>query len=422
MSQTDVEADAQTDGQDLEVVGDDTPEEARLRHEIRGWLEQHAAEYGLAVSHVQFHDTKDYTDACRVWQARLDQGGWGAPTWPVDHGGRGLSGTGARIIAEEQARWAVPIGAFAVGVAMVGPTLLTHGTPVQQQRLLAPLRRGEHVWCQLFSEPDAGSDLASLRTRAVRDGDEWVVTGQKVWTSGARNADWGILLARTEPGSWRHQGITYFVVDMRTPGIEVRPLVQINRNAHFNEVHLDEVRIPGDQVIGEVGEGWTVARTTLSAERVMIGSITLADRVESLIEAARTSGRTDEPVLRQLLAQAWTRSSILRWLGDRALAGARRGGRPGAEASVIKLGVSTFMAELGDLAMTVLGPEGMLTGIGDDDEHAYGPLQDQFLGQWASRIGGGTEQIQRNLIGEAVLGLPREPRPTQPDLPQPKLN
>ena len=406
-----------------EQPGDeDSAAEARLRAEIRGWLAHHAAAYGPSVTHVQFHDTKAYTDACRTWQARLDEGGWGAPTWPVDHGGRGLTGTEARIVAEEQARWNVPVGAFSVGLAMVGPTLMTHGTPAHQERFLGPLRRGEHVWCQLFSEPDAGSDLASLRTRAVRssagDGpDEWVVTGQKVWTSGARNADWGILLARTDPEGWRHQGITYFVVDMHSPGIEVRPLVQINGNAHFNEVHLDEVRIPADQVIGEVGEGWTVARTTLSAERVMIGSISVADRVQTLIDVAQASacdGRVHDPVLRQSLAHAWTRAAILRWLGDRALASVRRGGRPGAEASVIKLCLSTFMAELGDLAMAVAGPAGMLAGAGDT-EHAYGPLQDQFLGQWASRIGGGTEQIQRNLIGEAVLGLPREPRPTRPD-------
>jgi len=288
---------------------------------------------------------------------------------------------------------------------------MAHGTAAQVDRFLAPIRQGRHVWCQLFSEPDAGSDLASLRTRAVPDGDDWIVTGQKVWTSGAANADWAILLARTEPGSWRHAGITYFVVDMRSPGIEVRPIVQINRNAHFNEVHLDEVRIPGDQVIGELGQGWSVARTTLSAERVMIGSISVLDRVLHLIEAARQAGHTDDPVIRQGLASAYTRASIMGYLGGRVQASIRRGGRPGAEASVMKLALSTFMAELGDLSIAALGTDGLLAGEGD---HGYGQLQDQFLGQWAARIGGGTEQIQRNLIGEAVLGLPREPRPAPP--------
>ncbi|MGZ7014778.1 MAG: acyl-CoA dehydrogenase family protein [Acidimicrobiales bacterium] len=390
---------------------DDSPEDARLRDEIRAWLAEHAGPYGPATEHVQLHDTQEYTDACRVWQAELDRGGWGAPTWPLEHGGRGVTGTQARIIAEEQAAWAVPVGAFSVAVAMVGPTLMTHGTAGQIARFLDPIRAGRHVWCQLFSEPDAGSDLASLRTRAEPDGDDWIVTGQKVWTSGAAHADWAILLARTEPGSWRHAGITYFVVDMSSPGIEVRPIVQINRNAHFNEVHLDQVRIPGDQVIGERGQGWSVARTTLSAERVMIGSMSVLDRVVGLIDAARQAGRTDDLTIRQDLAAAYSRASILGYLGDRAQASIRRGGRPGAEASVIKLGLSTFMAELGDLSMRVLDADGMLAGEGT---HGYGPLQDQFLGQWAMRIGGGTEQIQRNLIGEAVLGLPREPRPTPP--------
>jgi len=187
---------------------DESPEDARLRAEIRSWLTEHAGPYGRATEHLQLHDTEEYTAACRVWQAELDGGGWGTPTWPIEHGGRGLTRSQARIIAEEQAAWAVPVGAFSIAVAMVGPTLMAHGTAAQVDRFLAPIRQGRHVWCQLFSEPDAGSDLASLRTRAVPDGDDWIVTGQKVWTSGAANADWAILLARTEPGSWRHAGIT----------------------------------------------------------------------------------------------------------------------------------------------------------------------------------------------------------------------
>ena len=297
---------------------------------------------------------------------------------------------------------------------MVGPTLMACGTPEQQRRFLPAIRQGDHLWCQLFSEPDAGSDLASLRTRAVRDGDEWVVTGQKVWTSGAATADWAILLARTEPDSKRHQGITYFLCDMRSPGVEVRPIVQINRAAHFNEVHLDEVRIPADCVVGEVGEGWSVARVTLGAERAMIGSMNVGDHIAALVDAARASGRSDDPMLRQDLADVYIRGTVLRYLGDRVLTAVRTGGQVGPEASTIKLGLSRFMGRLGDVATRVLDADGLLEGgaAGSTGDATYGRLQDMFLGQWSSRIGGGTEQIQRNLIGERALGLPRDPRHT----------
>ena len=392
---------------------EDTAAEAAVRAEVRPWMDAHAAAYGPVVGgRPRLRDTAEYVAACRAWQAELDGGGWGAVAWPAAIGGRGYGPVEARVVREEEGRYAVPTGAFHVGIGMVGPTLMAHGTEAQRDRFLAAMRRGEHVWCQLFSEPDAGSDLASLRTRAERDGDGWVVTGRKVWTSGGRYADWGILLARTEPGSRRHDGITYFLLDMRTPGVEVRPLVQINRAAHFNEVVLDDVRLPADAVVGEVGHGWAVARTTLGAERLMIGSVAVLDRVTDLIAAAHAgpaagaSGRVGDPVLRQSLADAYVRASVLTYTGDRVLDAVRLGGRPGPEASVLKLGLSRLLEQLGSLAMRVLGAEGQLAGEGDD---GYGPLQDVFLSQWAARIGGGTEQIQRNLIGERALGLPREP-------------
>jgi alkylation response protein AidB-like acyl-CoA dehydrogenase len=223
---------------------EDTPAEAALRAEVRAWMEVHAAPYGPARRHMRMVDTPEFADRARAWQRTLADGGWSVPTWPAELGGRGLSSNEARIVREEETRYAVPTGMFHVAALMVGPTLMACGTPEQQRRFLPAIRQGDHLWCQLFSEPDAGSDLASLRTRAIRDGDEWVVTGQKVWTSGGATADWGILLARTDPESKRHQGITYFLCDMRSPGVEVRPLVQINRAAHFNEVHLDDVRSP----------------------------------------------------------------------------------------------------------------------------------------------------------------------------------
>ncbi len=396
------------------MSADDTPAEAALRAEARAWMDEHAARFGRAERHVRMIDTVDHAAAERSWQRELDSGRWGVPTWPEAFGGRGMSSNEARIVHEEETRYAVPIGLLQVAILMVGPTLMAHGTPAQRDRFLPAIRRGEHVWCQLFSEPDAGSDLASLRTRAVRDGDEWVVTGQKVWTSGAVASDWGILLARTDPGSRRHEGITYFLCDMRSRGVEVRPLVQINRAAHFNEVHLDEVRIPADCVVGDVGDGWSIARTTLGAERAMIGSMNVADHIADVIAVARKSGRADDAAIRQELADLYIRGTVLRYLGDRVLATVRAGGEVGPEASAIKLGVSTFVARLGDVAMRVLDGDGLLEG-GDPDadgHDSYGRLQDMLLGQWSSRIGGGTEQIQRNLIGERALGLPRDPRPT----------
>jgi alkylation response protein AidB-like acyl-CoA dehydrogenase len=393
---------------------DDTPAEAALRAEVRAFMDEHAAPYGPATRHLKLDDTPAFAERGRAWQRTLASGGWSVPTWPAELGGRGLSSNEARIVREEETRYAVPAGLFQVSTMMVGPTLMACGTPEQQRRFLPAIRQGEHLWCQLFSEPDAGSDLASLRTKAVRDGDEWVVTGQKVWTSGAATADWAILLARTDPGSRRHQGITYFLCDMRSPGVEVRPLVQINRAAHFNEVHLDEVRIPAAGVVGEVGEGWSVARVTLGAERAMIGSMNVGDHITALIDAARASGRAGDPTLRQDLADVYIRGTVLRYLGDRVLTAVRTGGQIGPEASAIKLGLSRFMGQLGEVATRVLDGDGLLEGgvPGSTGNDSYGRLQDMFLGQWSSRIGGGTEQIQRNLIGERALGLPRDPRPT----------
>jgi alkylation response protein AidB-like acyl-CoA dehydrogenase len=386
---------------------EDLPAEAALRAEVAAFMAEHAAPYGLASRHDRMHDEDDFAARARAWQATLDRGGWGAPQWPVEHGGRALTPNQYRIFREEQARYAVPVGMSMVAVTMVGPTLMAHGTPEQRDRFLGPIRSGEHLWCQLFSEPDAGSDLASLRTRAERDGDEWVVTGQKVWTSGAKTADWGILLARTDPSSRAHEGITYFVVDMRSPGVGVRPIVQINRAAHFNEVHLDGVRLPAGAVVGEVGEGWKVARTTLGAERGAIASMDLTPRVRAVVEAARRTGRlAADPVLRLDLADAWVRATVVRLTSERVLSAVRAGGAPGPEASTLKLGLSTFLGRLGDLAMRA-DPLTLLEGSGPD---GYGELQDIWLSQWSSKIGGGTEQMQRNMIAERALGLPRDPR------------
>jgi alkylation response protein AidB-like acyl-CoA dehydrogenase len=351
----------------------------------------------------------EHVRRCKEWQRTLFDAGWAGITWPKEYGGLGGTAAQARIFAREQARFDVDVGVFAVGIGMVGPTLIAHGTEAQKQRYLPALLRGNEVWCQLFSEPGAGSDLAGLRTRAVRDGDEWVVNGQKVWSSGAHHSDLGILLARTDPDAPKHKGITYFIVeDMRSPGIEVRPLRQINGVAHFNEVFLTDVRVPHDNVVGAVNGGWAVAQTTLGAERALIGGGG-AVGFRDLARLAREQGRVADPVLRQRLADAYIRFEVLKYLGQRAQAGRRRDGAPaGAEASVVKLAVSRHVALNGDLALALVGATGMLL---HDDAPYGGFWQQQFLNQWGIRIGGGTEQVQRNVIGERVLGLPPEPRP-----------
>jgi alkylation response protein AidB-like acyl-CoA dehydrogenase len=346
----------------------------------------------------------EHMQACREWQRTLSEGGWAGIAWPREAGGRGGKSWQQRIFDEEQARFDVAVGAFAVGIGMAGPTIIAWGSDEQKKRLLPPMLRGDEIWCQLFSEPGAGSDLAGLRTRAERDGDEWVVNGQKVWTSGAHYSDWGLLLARTDIDVPKHRGITAFVLDMHTPGIDVRPLRQITGAAHFNEVFLTDVRVPEACRLGAAGEGWRVANTMLSNERALIGG---GGRVgfRDIVELARSSGTITDPRLRQELARSYTRLQLIKWLGWRARS--RKDQGLGPEASVLKLAASRRLEADGNL---VLGLQGAPAMLSDGDAISDGYWQQQFLMQWSSRLGGGTEQVQRNVIGERVLGLPGEPR------------
>ncbi|MGP0030102.1 MAG: acyl-CoA dehydrogenase family protein [Acidimicrobiales bacterium] len=391
---------------------DDTPEEAAFRAEARAWLSAHARPRGDAAAVQRAHHDPDpaadarHVAACKQWQLALYQGGWAGITWPKEYGGRGGTPMQQTIFNQEQARCDVAVGVFAVGIGMVGPTLMAWGTDAQKRDHLDPMLRGDAIWCQLFSEPGAGSDLAALATRAVRDGDEWVVNGQKVWTTGAHHSDHAILLARTDPEQPKHQGITYFIVDMSTPGIDVRPLRQINGVAHFNEVFLTDVRIPAANVVGPVGGGWRVAQSTLLSERTLIGSgsgVTFAD-LHHLVSA---TGAGADARLRQRVAEAYTRFQILRYLGLRVQTAISQDRQPGPESSVLKLATSLHTAATGALVLSLEGPRAMLMGAAAPDD---GFWQQYFLGQWSIRIGGGTDQIQRNIIGERVLGLPREAR------------
>ncbi len=395
----------------------DTPEEAAFREEARAWLVEHAPAYedeGRKVlrDHQTAATAEDYArvekeahDAARHWQTELFEGGWAGIAWPKSFGGRSGTPMQTAIFAEEQSKFNVSNGPLMVSINMVGPTLMAHGTKEQQEQHLHKIISGQEVWCQLYSEPGAGSDLASLRTRAELDGDEWVVNGQKVWNSSARAADWGILLARTDIDVPKHQGITYFLVDMRTPGIDVRPLRQATGGYHFNEVFLDDVRIPIDNVCGSVGEGWNVARTTLANERAMIGGGGSRGQLPKLIDLARQHGKSDDPLTRQAIAKVITSERVLSYLGMRARTALSQGIPPGPEASVMKLLVGDHLTAVADAALQIEGVAGMLAGA-DAPEH--GEWQTARMSTWMTKIGGGTDEVQRNVIAERVLGLPRE--------------
>ncbi|MEX2254491.1 MAG: acyl-CoA dehydrogenase family protein [Acidimicrobiia bacterium] len=350
----------------------------------------------------------EHFERCRAWQRTRFDGGWAGITWPREHGGRG--GTPAQSVAfdQEQAAFDVSSGFVASTIALVGPTLLAHGTDEQRARYLRPLLRADEVWCQLFSEPGAGSDLAGVRTRADRDGDELVVTGQKVWTSGARHADLAILLVRTNPDATKHRGISYLLVDMATPGIDVRPLRQITGAAHFNEVFLTDVRVPVANVVGEIDGGWGPARTTLANESALIGGSTQADSgAAALFDLARTQDRLDDPRTRQELARVWEREQILEWMRDRLQGDLLAGRAPSLDGSILKVPWSRDRSAKGELAVALLGAAGMLAA---SDAPRDGFWQTVMLNRFWASIGGGTDEIHRTMIGERALGLPPEPR------------
>jgi alkylation response protein AidB-like acyl-CoA dehydrogenase len=394
---------------------DDTPAEAAVRAAARAWLTSVAKLRGQGEGDWRsFRAKTDDEDAAQLemakaWQRTKFDAGWAAIHWPAEHGGRGQTGIEAGVFAEEEARFDVSARFFVVGIDMAGPTLMAHGTREQQARFLEPMLRGDEVWCQLFSEPGAGSDLASLACRAERDGDRWIVTGQKVWTSLAHAASWGLLLARSDPTEPRHKGLTCFVLDMRAPGVEVRPLRQMTGDAEFNEVFLDGVVVPDAHRLGAEGNGWAVALTTLMNERSSIGGAFAAHGhrpLDALVEVYRRRHAGD-PVARQRVADARIRAEVLRLTNLRAEQLAERGA-PGPEGSVAKLGLALDNQHLTALTVDLLGPEGTLLPPSDGD--VYADPRRAFLRARANTIEGGTSEVMRNILGERVLGLPREPR------------
>jgi alkylation response protein AidB-like acyl-CoA dehydrogenase len=343
----------------------------------------------------------------RVYLEALARGGWAVPTWPRAFGGRDATPEEAGVIGEELARFAVPdLYPYLVGLHVVGPTLLSVARPEQRDRWLPAVARGAEIWCQLVSEPGAGSDLANVGARADRDGDVWRVTGQKVWTSRGAYAHWGFLLARSDPDVPKHVGITAFAVDMRSAGVEVRPLRQMNGDAHFSEVFLDDVVVPDQDRVGEPGHGWSVARTGLANERGALGVVSAGTGVSAGRLAALLRDRAAaDPVLRSRVAALYTASEVARLTRGRARARAEAGQVPGPEGSGAKLrGSAAFQASV-DVALGILGPAGV-AGTDPDVEE----WQTLFLTAPSVSIRGGTDEIQRNIVGEHVLGLPSEPR------------
>ena len=391
-----------------------------VRKDVLAWLDEH---WDPELSLME-------------WREVLVDSGWGKPAWPLPWFGRGLPGS-----LESTVRDAFhEIGAVGVapgsGAALVGPTILEHGSDEMKGRLLRPLLTGEHLWCQLFSEPDAGSDLAALTTRAERDGDGWVVNGQKVWNSGAHHAQYGMLLARTNVDVPKHAGITYFALDMDQPGVEVRPLVQMNGYSSFNEVFLENVRVSEADVIGRVGGGWSVAMTTLAHERrpapkwaprkqlahgrcvdearaettEALSPYTWyrnrSGRVDLAIPLARELGRTDDPTVRQEIARLLTLEQCVRWTAERARESRALGRAPGPESSLNKLYASTVARTAARVHSLIAGPHATLSG---PDAVFRGDIAEILVSVPGISIAGGTDEIQHNIIGERVLGLPKEP-------------
>ena len=371
-----------------------TPQEQAFRDELRGWLAAHhpGPEPEGDVAGFEFR---------RAWQRRLHDDDWAGVSWPKEYGGRGATLVEQAIYNEELGRAQAPSTANVLGLAMGGPTVIAHGTEEQKQRYLEPILSAEEIWCQGFSEPEAGSDLASLKTRAVRDGNEWVVTGQKVWTTLAHHAKWCMLVARTDQEAPRHKGLTYFLMDMEQDAVQVRPLRQITGEAEFNELFIEEARIPEDNIIGGEGNGWAVAITTLMHERATLAfglQIRVKITLSELFAEARESGAAADPVIRDRLAQLYIESEVLRLNALRGLSAIMRTGVPGPEGSLGKWQWADVNQALTEPAVELRGGRAVL----DDDRWTY-----RFLRARANSIEGGTTEILKNIVAERVLGLPR---------------
>jgi alkylation response protein AidB-like acyl-CoA dehydrogenase len=391
------------------------PQDETFRKQVRAWLEENLPKKKLETIEER-----------KEWHRKLYEAGYLGMGWPKEYGGQDARPMEQAIVGAEMARVNAPAAVNGLGIGIVGPTIIHHGTEEQKQRYIKNILTAEEIWCQLYSEPNAGSDLAGLRTRAELDGDDYIVNGQKIWTSGGMNADWGILLARTDPDAPKHQGISCFLLDMHAPGVEVRPIKQISGSSEFCEVFFTNVRVPAKNLVGELNRGWQIAQTTLSYER---GGNTLSRvsrqtaQFDRLLEVARTLKRNgrpaiEDPIIRQQLGQMYTEIEVLRYATLRLLSRLEKGLRPGPDSSISKLYYSELDKRLQEMAQAILGPYGQLTeGLspdlsldGGEGEGDGGTWAHSFVWSRAGTIYAGSNEIQKNIIGERVLGLPKEVR------------
>ena len=380
----------------------DSSAAASFRRKVQSWLQNN-------VPSKDELEGLNEIERCKLWQRRKFEAGWACISWPKEYGGRGASAIQQVIWQQEESKYAVPTGIFDIGQGIAAPTLMRWATDSQKHRYLPPMASGEHIWCQLFSEPSAGSDLAGIRSRAVQEGDSWVLNGQKIWTSGAHYSDLGIVIARTDPTVPKHQGLTYFVLDMRSTGIDIKPIKQISGTSNFNEVFFHNVRIPDTHRLGAVGQGWQVALTTLMNERAALGSGGGDVVFKNVFELANRLMIGDRPAIedsqvRSTLANWYCQESGLRYTGYRALTALSRGDTPGPEHSISKLVGASKIQDMASFALDLLEMAGALASV----EHAR--YLASFLNSPGYRVAGGTDEIMLNILAERVLGLPQDVR------------
>ncbi len=396
----------------------DTPQEAAFRTQVRGWLEANIGEYRTVPE--DSWGREDFVAHSRIWQKRKYDAGYTGITWPKSMGGQGQGPMNQIIFNQEEGHFHAPTGLFSIGLGMCIPTVFTHGSPAVIERYVAKALSGEEVWCQLFSEPVAGSDLAGIRTKAVRDGDEWVIDGQKVWTTNAHLSDYGIIVCRTDPSKPKHKGLTMFIIDMHADGVEARPLKQMSGGSDFNEVFFTGVRVSDSHRLGAEGDGWKVALTTLMNERLAVGGKprhapgyqTLLDMAKGLETELGTAIEASD--VRQRIASTYIADEGVKLTQMRALSALSQGRTPGPESSIAKVVVAKTMQDMAAFALDLQESVGFIAGADADPEIAK--LQGSYMWSAGLRIAGGTDEILRNIIAERVLGLPGDLRPDK-DLP-----
>ena len=390
----------------------DTPQEAEFRAKCRAWLEANAELKTKKTNSAKNMNigNKSLLEAAAEWQKKKYDAGWAMIHWPKEFGGIGATPIERIIWAQEESKFNVPKGVYEIGLGMAGPVMMEYATDEQKERYLPPMAEGKEIWCQLFSEPSAGSDVAGLRSKAVQDGENWIVNGQKVWTSGAHFSDFGILVVRHDAGLEKHKGLTFFFVDMKSPGIEVKPIKQLTGGSSFNEVYFNDVVIPDSQRLGEIGDGWKVAITTLMNERLAVGDADGVDANEAF-ELAKKHEKDGEQLIdnnavRESIADWYCEASGLKNTKLRTMSALSRGDTPGPEASITKIVSANKLQAIGNFGMDSSDMSGMLM----DEKSDFIKFQMAWMGAAGLRIAGGTDEILKNIIAERVLGLPQEAR------------